>query len=181
MIHRRGLAHSICINLLIGLLPAASPVNNCWASLIWTSGGKTLWTSSPGEKNAFVTSKGEQKAQTSHLGKKGHFQDRASFFWANQSQSLFCGNFCRLPPLQTYVECTDPRFKAYPLPHSPGSRAARYWKNLALRYLLFLLYIYFAMWKKYRRFNQIQCMQLCYSGTDTQLVLISIILGILEV
>lgn len=126
----------------------------------------------------------QRRAEGSNLafGEKRSLSGQSFFFfWANQSQSLFCGNFCRLPPLQTYVECTDPRFKAYPLPHSPGSRAARYWKNLALRYLLFLLYIYFAMWKKYRRFNQIQCMQLCYSGTDTQLVLISIILGILEV
>lgn len=34
-----GLAHSICINFLVGLLPAASPLNNCRAGWIGASGG----------------------------------------------------------------------------------------------------------------------------------------------
>lgn len=34
-----GLAHSICINFLIGLLPAASPLNNCRAGWIGAGGG----------------------------------------------------------------------------------------------------------------------------------------------
>jgi len=77
------LTHWICINHLIGLLPAASPVNNCWAGLRGTSGGITLYACHPVENNLLETSYREK--ETLHcLWGKGHFQDRDAFSSANQ-------------------------------------------------------------------------------------------------
>lgn len=77
------LTHSICINPLIGLLPAASPVNNCWAGMRGTSGGRTLYACHPVEKNVLVTLCGEQRAQNSAAGGGGKvtFRTELLFFF----------------------------------------------------------------------------------------------------
>lgn len=81
------LAHSICINPLIGLLPAASPVNNCWAGLRGTSGGKNTVRMPPRWEKWFVTFL--RRAADSKLCIKG--EKKVTFrtellFQTNQSQ-----------------------------------------------------------------------------------------------
>lgn len=91
----KNLPHSLCINPLIGLLPAASPVNNCRSGLR----GKTLYVCHPVEKTLNLL----RRAMGSKCRIWGKRSLSGHCYFFEPFKVKFVWKLCRLPPLRWAV------------------------------------------------------------------------------